>query len=226
MQPTQNRKVIRCKHGSSCNYMKEDNCNFYHPQEDYLDNDDNKYENKPKKLKLIMNESSSIFLDIPFEHMVYALKDLDETYSKNYEALHYDISNIYDAIDSIKAIKSLSNEKFLNDTILKINEEIKNLIMNIVIFNKDKIKSEKSYNISQELLNNYKGDIKNLFRFIHGGPRYRNSINECDFDTSFWILQNMELPMDNVNILLKSHGIVLENKSENSRNFNLIASCC
>lgn len=227
MKPTQNRKVIRCKHGANCIYMKEDNCKFYHPQEDYiLYKDEEHYENKPKKLKLKMNPSSSIFLDIPSEEMVSALKDLKETYRKNYDVLRLDIFDIYDTIDSIKSISSKTSRKILNEQIFKTNEKIKNLIMNIVFSNKNKIKQEKTYNITSELMNKYAGDIKYLFRFIFGGPRFKNSMNVYEFDTSFWILQNMDLPMDNLNELLKSHGFNIENKKENQeKQLNLIVSC-
>ena len=236
----QTKKVIRCKHGSNCIYMKKDNCNFYHPQEDYMEDYDS--ENMSKKLKLNietlesstvfrkssgypLNISSSIFLDIPSQKMVSALNDLKETYCKNYDELKSDISDIYDTIDSIKMIKSTTNKKKLNDQIFKTNEEIKNLIMNIVISNKDKIKQEKSYNITSILINKYKGGVKYLFRFIFGGPRFKNAIDEYEYDNSYWILQNIDLPMDSLKKLLKSHGFKVENIPGNQYKINLFISC-
>jgi len=205
--------------------MKEDTCNYYHPQEDYLEYKNDNYENQPKKLKLMMNFSSSIFLDIPFEQMFYTLKDLKETYHKNYDVLRSDISYIFNSIDYIKSIESRTTKKIWNEQIFKTHEDIKNLIMNIVIWNKDKIAQEKSYNITSELISKYKAEVKYLIRFIYGGPRFKNSMNEYEYDISFWILQNMDLPMDSLNKLLKIRGFILENKSDNQEKINLIVSC-
>jgi len=217
--------MIRCKHGSKCNYMKKNNCNFYHPQEDYIEHEEDNYEHQPKKLKLNMNKYSSIFLDISPHNMIPALKDLKEKYDENFDILYENISNIYDTIDSIKTTKPTISRKKNNEQIFKKTDEIKNLIMNIVISNKNKIKSEKTYNITIELMNKYKGNIKNLFRFIYGGPRFKNTINE--YDTSFWILENMDLPIDSLNNLLKSYGFIAENKLEKNyeNKINLYISC-